>query len=74
MDKWNLKEVLIENLKIVEKKSGLNLSNEIRDIQEVDSQLLGMLTRISDKIMVRPNELLDPTFRFSYGNPPPACS
>lgn len=53
----------------------MDLSAEIDDILEADGQILGILTRLTNRIQVRPNELLDPCFKFSYGNPPPpTCS
>lgn len=75
MDRWSLKDILIKNLEIVQEETQLDLSAEIDDILEADGQILGILTRLTNRIQVRPNELLDPYFKFSYGKPPPpTCS
>lgn len=71
----SLKDILVSNLKLVQEKTQLDLSADIYDIMEADGQILGILTRLTNRIRVRPNELLDPCFKFSYGNPPPpTCS
>lgn len=74
MPEESLKEILIQNMEFVQKKNGLDFSNEVADAQ-ADSQFLGVLKRAALKAGVEPYELLDPAFRFSYNiSSPPWCS